>query len=78
MKTILGALAAVTLLAGAANAAPINPFNDPSIALPRSETFGNDDFKQALPRSVDNPFTDPSLPLPLTDATFPDIVIATP
>jgi hypothetical protein len=78
MKTILGALAAVTLLAGAASAAPINPFNDPSIALPRSEQVSNDDFKQALPRSVDNPFTDPSLPLPLTDATFPDIVIATP
>ena len=78
MKTILGALAAVTLLAGAANAAPVDPFNDPSLALPRSEKIANDDFKQALPRSVNNPFTDPSLPLPLTDATFPDIVIATP
>ena len=77
MKTILGALAAVTLLAGAANAAPVDPFKDPSLALPRSETFGNDDYKQALPRSAD-PFTDPRLPLPLTAATLPDIVIATP
>ena len=78
MKTILGALAAVTLLAGAANAAPVDSFNDPSLALPRSEMISNDDFKQALPRSAMDPFTDPSLPLPLTDATFPDIVIATP
>ncbi len=78
MKTILSTLAAVTLLAGAANAATFDTFNDPSLALPRSEKISNDDFKQALPRSVGNPFTDPSLPLPLTDATFPDIVIATP
>jgi hypothetical protein len=78
MKTILSTLAAVTLLAGAANAATFDPFKDPSLALPRSEKISNDDFKQALPRSVNNPFTDPSLPLPLTDATFPDIVIATP
>ena len=78
MKTILSTLAAVTLLAGAANAATFDPFKDPSLALPRSEQISNDDFKQALPRSVSNPFTDPSLPLPLTDATFPDIVIATP
>ena len=78
MKTILSTLAAVSLLAGAANAATFDSFNDPSLALPRSEKISNDDFKQALPRSVSNPFTDPSLPLPLTDATFPDIVIATP
>ena len=78
MKTILSTLAAVALFAGVANAGPFNEFNDPSKALPRSERISNDDFRQALPRSVDNPFTDPSLPLPLTDATFPDIVIATP
>jgi len=79
MKTILSTLAAVALLAGAANAAaPVDPFNDPSLALPRSEKISNDDFKQALPRSEKDPFTDPSLPLPLTDATFPDVVIATP
>jgi hypothetical protein len=78
MKTILSTLAAVTLLAGAANAGNFDSFNDPSLALPRSEKISNDDFKQALPRSVSDPFTDPSLPLPLTDATFPDIVIATP
>jgi len=85
MKTILSTLAAVTLLAGAANAASFDSFNDPSQALPRSQSYeqalprtSNDDYSQALPRSVDNPFTDPSLPLPLTDATFPDVVIATP
>lgn len=78
MKTILSTLAAVSILAGAAHAATFDPFNDPSAAVPRSEQVSNDDFKQALPRSVNNPFTDPSLPLPLTDATFPDIVIATP
>ena len=78
MKTILSTIAAITLLAGAANAAgSFDSFNDPSQALPRSEKISNDDFKQALPRSID-PFTDPSLPLPLTDATFPDITIATP
>jgi hypothetical protein len=78
MKTIMSTLAAVTLLAGAANAATFDPFNDPSLALPRSEKVSNDDFKQALPRSEKDPFNDPRLALPLTDATFPDIVIATP
>jgi hypothetical protein len=85
MKTILSTLAAVTLLAGAANAASFDSFNNPSQALPRSQSYeqalprtSNDDHSQALPRSVDNPFTDSSLPLPLTDATFPDVVIATP
>ena len=85
MKMILSTLAAVTLLAGSAQAGSFDSFNDPSKALPRSQSFeqalprtSNDDYRQALPRSVGNPFTDPSLPLPLTDATFPDIVIATP
>jgi len=77
MKTIMSSLLAISVLAGAANA-KFDPFNDPSQALPRSEKVSNDDFKQALPRSVVDPFTDPSLPLPLTDETFPDIVIATP
>jgi hypothetical protein len=85
MKTIMSTIAAVTLLAGAANAASFDSFNDPSKALPRSSGYeqalprtSNDDYRQALPRSVQDPFTDPSLPLPLTDATFPDVVIATP
>jgi hypothetical protein len=81
MNKILSTLVAAGLLAGAANIAnaKFDPFNDPSAALPRSEKISNDDFKQALPRSeIKDPFTDPSLPLPLTDATFPDIVIATP
>jgi hypothetical protein len=81
MKTILSTLIAVGVLAGAANVAnaKFDPFNDPNLALPRSEKISNDDFKQALPRSeIKDPFTDPSLPLPLTDATFPDIVIAVP
>jgi hypothetical protein len=85
MKTILSTLAAVTLLAGAANAASFDSFNNPSQALPRASAYeqalprtSNDDFRQALPRSVEDPFTDPSLPLPLTDETFPDITIATP
>lgn len=84
MKTILSALVAVGVFAGAAHAAKFDSFNDPSQALPRSSGYeqalpktSNDDFRQALPRGED-PFTDPSLPLPLTDATFPDITIAAP
>ena len=57
MKTILSTLAAVTLLAGAANAASFDSFNDPSLALPRSSGYeqalprtSNDDYRQALPR----------------------------
>jgi len=76
MKTILSTLLVLGAFSGAANA-KFDSFNDPSLPLPRSEKVSNDDFKQALPRSVD-PFTDPRLPLPLTDETFPDIVIATP
>ena len=78
MKTIVSAILALGIVSGAAHA-KFDPFNDPSHALPRSERVSNDDYKQALPRSASvDPFTDPSLPLPLTDAAFPDIVIATP
>ena len=77
MKTILSTLVAVGIFAGAANA-KFDPFNDPSLALPRSEKISNDDFKQALPRSEVYDPADPRLALPLTDETFPDIVIATP
>jgi len=75
MKTILSTLAAITLLAGAANAGSFDSFNDPSLALPRSEKISNDDYRQALPRTSNDNYRDA---LPLTDATFPDIVIATP
>ena len=82
MKTILSTLAAVTLLAGSANAASFDSFNDPSLALPRSSGYeqarprtSNDDYRQALPRSSNDDFRQA---LPLTDATFPDVVIATP
>lgn len=84
MKTILSALVAAGLFTSVANAQP-NPFTDPSLALPRSEGYeqalprtSNDDFRQALPRGSFDEFNNPSLPLPLTDATFPDITIATP
>ena len=70
MKTILSTLAAVTLLAGAANAATFDSFNNPSQALPRSSGY-----EQALPRSSNDDFRQA---VPLTDATFPDVVIATP
>ena len=84
MKTILSTLVAVGLFAGVANAQS-NPFSDPSLALPRSQGYeqalprvSNDDFRQALPRGSFDEFNKPSLPLPQTDATFPDITIATP
>jgi hypothetical protein len=82
MKTILSTLAAVTLLAGVANAASFDSFNDPSQALPRASGYeqalprtSDDGFRQALPRSSNDDFRDA---LPLTDETFPDITIATP
>jgi hypothetical protein len=84
MKTILSTLVAVGVYASAASA-QTNPFTDPSLALPRSQGYeqalprvSNDDYRQALPRGPHDEFNNPSLPLPLTDATFPDIVIATP
>jgi hypothetical protein len=84
MKTIMSTLVAIGILAGAAHA-KFNPFNDPSQAVPYSQGYeqalprtSNDDYRDALPRGAHDPFADPSLPLPLTDATFPDITIATP
>jgi hypothetical protein len=75
MKTILSALIAVGVLAGAAHAQPFKPFEDITVALPRSSGVSNDDFRQALPRTSNDDYRDA---LPLTDETFPDIVIATP
>ena len=76
MKKLLSTVVALGLFASGANAA-FDPFNDPSQALPRAP-HSDDNFKQALPRGEFNEFNKPSLPLPLTDATFPDIAIATP
>jgi hypothetical protein len=82
MKKFLTTIAAVTMLAGAAHAANFDSFNDPSQALPRSSGYeqalprtSNDDYRQALPRTSNDDYRDA---LPLTDATFPDVVIATP
>jgi len=78
MKTILSTLIAVGVLAGAANAQTFDPFNDPSLALPRSEQISNDDHRQALPRSAQVSNDDHRQALPFTDEVFPDITIATP
>lgn len=81
MKTILSTLIALGILAGAAHA-KFDSFNGPGLALPRASAYeqalprtSNDDYRQALPRSSNDEFRDA---LPLTDATFADIVIATP
>lgn len=80
MKTILSAAVALALLGGAANAG-YGPFSDQQ-ALPRASVYeqalprwSNDEFKDAVPRTSDNDFRQA---LPLTDASFPDITIATP
>ena len=77
MKTILSTLLALGVLTGAASAQTFKPFDDITVAVPRA-TDSDDNFKQALPRGPHDEFNNPSLPLPLTDATFPDITIATP
>ncbi|MBN9262166.1 MAG: hypothetical protein J0J14_15065 [Hyphomicrobium sp.] len=79
MKTILSALVAVGVLAGAAHAqAPAkDPFYDPSLALPHSE-FGNDDFRQALPHAPQVSDDEYRQALPLADPVLPDNNIATP
>ncbi len=77
MKTIISTFVALGVFAGAASAQTFKPFDDITIALPKAP-YTNDDFRQALPRGPHDEFNNPSLPLPLTDATFPDIVIATP
>jgi hypothetical protein len=82
MKTIVSTLVALGVFAGAAAAQPFKPFDDITVAVPRSSGYeqalprvSNDDFRQALPRTSNDDYRDA---LPLTDATFPDIVIATP
>ena len=74
MKTIMSTLVVLGVLVGSAHA-KFDPFNDPSQALPRAEQMSNDDYRQALPRTSNDDHRDA---LPLTDATFSDIVIATP
>jgi hypothetical protein len=78
MKTILSTLVAVGLLAGAANAQTFDPFNDPSLALPRSEVISGDEFRQALPRSEVVSGDQFRQALPHTEEIFPDITVATP
>jgi len=78
MKTILSTLVAVGVLAGAAHAQTFDPFNDPRLALPRSEVISGDEFRQALPRSdviSGDQFRDA---VPHIEDVFPDITVATP
>ena len=82
MKTILSTLAALGLFAGAASAQTFKPFDDITIANPRSSGYeqalprvSNDDHRQALPRTSNDDYRDA---LPLTHETFGDITIATP
>ena len=74
MKMIMSALIALGLAMGSANA-KFDSFNDPRLALPRSEQISNDDYRQALPRTSNDDYRQA---LPFTEEVFPDIVIATP
>jgi hypothetical protein len=81
MKTIMSTLVAFGILAGAANAA-FDPFDNLGQGAPYSQGYeqalprtSNDDYRQALPRASNDDYRDA---LPLTDATFPDITVATP
>ena len=76
MKTIFSTLVALGLLTGAANAKVFDEFNNPRLALPRSDDAfaGNDKFSQALPRSSNDDFRQ-ALPVA---APSVDIVTATP
>jgi hypothetical protein len=76
MKTILSTLIAVGVLTSAAYAQKptFDPFNDPSLALPRSEMISTGANDQVLSRSgvvvkVDRPFP---------QDIFPDTVISHP
>ena len=81
MKKVLSTAIVLSLFAGVASAA-VDPFHDPSQALPRSTGYeqalprvSNDDHRQALPRVSDDDYRDA---LPFTQDTFPDVTIATP
>ena len=74
MKMIMSTLLALGVAVGSANA-NFDSFNDPSLALPRSEQISNDDYRQALPRTSNDDYRDA---LPFTQEIFPDIVVATP
>jgi hypothetical protein len=58
MKTILGALITLGVLAGAAQAKIFDEFNDPRLPLPRSadKFAGQDRFREALPRASNDDF----------------------
>jgi hypothetical protein len=75
MKTLFGTFIAVGLLAGAAQAGIFTEFNDPRLALPRSDSFaGGDKFNQALPRMSNDDFRQ-ALPVAVPSV---DSVIAKP
>jgi len=80
MKTILSTLVLAGVLATAASAQSptIDPFYDPSLALPRSEVISGDEFRQALPRSEVISGDQFRQALPHTEEIFPDITVATP
>jgi hypothetical protein len=80
MKTILGALVTISLSAGM-TPAKFGFLSDPSQALSRASSVeqplsrvGDDEFKEALPRSRHN---DSGLALPLA-ITPPDAILALP
>lgn len=81
MKTILSALVILSAVVGGAHAAnTTDPFNDPSLALPRSENVDPlDDPRLALPRSEEyDPFNDPRQAVPFVEEVWPDISVAKP
>ena len=74
MKMIMSTLIALGIAMGSANA-KFDSFNDPNLALPRSERISNDDYREALPRTSNDDYREA---LPFTEEVFPDIVTATP
>ncbi len=77
MKTIMSTLILAGVLASTAYAQSYDPFRDPSLALPRSES-SNDDYRQALPRSEAIGGDQFRQALPFTETVFPDITVAKP
>jgi hypothetical protein len=76
MKTLIGTLVAFGVLAGAAQAKVFDEFNNPRLALPRSDskTAGKDRFSEALPRISNDDYRQ-ALPVA---APSVDVVIVTP
>jgi hypothetical protein len=76
MKILFGTLVAFGVLAGAAQAKVFDEFNDPRLALPRSDSkiAAKDRFSEALPRISNDDFRQ-ALPVA---APSVDILIAKP